>query len=120
MYRTTGYTYIFLSTLDVHQLYHNVIVISRSIRELETQLEKQQATRKYIAEFLMKREEWKEHERQLMEEENRRILEFSRHQQDREQKRMEEKRVREEANAAMQNKVRELARSMSMYSQGVV
>ena len=50
--------------------------------------------------------QWKEHERELMEEENRRILEFSHQQQEREEVRMEEAKKQEQAMAAVQQKVR--------------
>jgi hypothetical protein len=49
--------------------------------------------------------QWKEHERQLMEEENRRILEFSKQQQAREEARMAEKKAEEEAKAAVQEQL---------------
>ena len=49
--------------------------------------------------------QWREYERQLMEEENRRILEFSQQQQAREEERMEQRRLQEEAMAAMQQQV---------------
>ena len=65
-------------------------------------LEKQRATQEYIRDFIRKREEWKEHERQLMEEENRRILEFSHQQQAREDERMADLREKEEAKARVQ------------------
>ena len=42
-----------------------------------------------------------------MEEENRRILEFSKHQQAREETRMAEKKAEEEAKAAVQNQLSE-------------
>lgn len=49
--------------------------------------------------------QWKQHERQLMEEENERILEFARQQQKREEDRMEKKKQQEESMAAVQTKV---------------
>ncbi len=76
-----------------------------SPRELEARFEKQQATQRYIEEFLRKREEWREHEREEMEEENQRILEFSRQQQDREQRRMDDRKQQEEAKALVQQQV---------------
>lgn len=50
--------------------------------------------------------QWKEHERKLMEEENERILEFAKLQQQREEDRMEKKRLLEEGMAAVQHKVK--------------
>lgn len=76
-------------------------------REAEARLERQKATQNYVAEFLKKREEWKEHERMQMEEENRRILEFSRIQQEREEERMKLSKAFEESKAAVQNKLAE-------------
>lgn len=52
--------------------------------------------------------QWKEHERKLMEEENERILEFAKLQQQREEDRMEKKRLLEEGMAAVQHKVNPL------------
>lgn len=74
---------------------------------MKVRLEKQQATQEYIRDFITKREEWKEHERQLMEEENRRILEFSHQQQAREEERMANQREREEAKARVQAQLAE-------------
>ncbi len=51
--------------------------------------------------------QWKEHEREQMEEENRKILEFSHQQQAREEARMASKKEQEEAMAAMQMKLAE-------------
>ena len=69
---------------------------------MKARLEKQQATQEYIRDFLKKREEWKEHERQMMEEENRRILDFSHQQQAREEDRMANLRAKEEAKSRVQ------------------
>ena len=52
--------------------------------------------------------QWKEHERKLMEEENERILEFAKLQQQREEDRMEKKRLLEEGMAAVQHEVNPL------------
>ena len=60
--------------------------------------------------------QWKEHEREQMEEENRRILEFSRQQQVREGARMEEAKKQEQAMAAVQQKVRFCTFDSSHYS----
>ena len=74
--------------------------------ERERYLEKQHATRSYVEEFKRQRESWKEKERQRMEEENRRIMEFSKLQSQREGARMEAKREVEEARSRVQKEVR--------------
>eukprot|EP00794_Sanderia_malayensis_P019520 gene19520-21450_t len=74
-------------------------------KELESRLEKQKATQKYIEEFMKKREEWKEYERNQMEEENRKILEFAKQQQEREEERMMKKKEKESAMSAVQQKL---------------
>ncbi|UJR14027.1 hypothetical protein I4U23_001026 [Adineta vaga] len=66
-------------------------------REMERKFERQRATREFIAEFKQKREEWKVMERQRMEEENRRIQEYGRTQEKRQEVAKAEKRAREEA-----------------------
>ena len=68
-------------------------------------MEKKHATRRYVDEFKKKRQEWKDQEKQRLEEENVRILEFARMQQAREEDRMESKRQEEEAKALVQAKV---------------
>lgn len=65
--------------------------------EMERKLERQRATREFIVEFKRKREEWKAMERQRMEEENIRIKEYAKTQEQREQVAKAEKRAREEA-----------------------
>lgn len=49
--------------------------------------------------------QWKAHEKEQMEEENRKILEFSQQQEAREEARMAVKKQQEEAMAAVQNKL---------------
>lgn len=49
--------------------------------------------------------QWRERERQMMEEENRKILEYARQQQQNEEARMEEKRLKEEASDSVYKKV---------------
>ncbi|UJR33162.1 hypothetical protein I4U23_020618 [Adineta vaga] len=66
-------------------------------RETERKLERQRATRDFIAEFKTKREQWKIMERQRMEEENRRIKEYARTQEQRQEVAKAEKRARENA-----------------------
>lgn len=74
-------------------------------RERELQFAKQKVTQKYIKEFKEARDQWKELERQRMEEENRKILEFAHLQKEREEMQMEEKKAREESMARVQNQV---------------
>ena len=74
-------------------------------RERELYLEKQNATRRYMDEFKSKRQEWKHMEKDRLEEENHRILEFATLQQAREEDRMESKRQAEEAKSLVQDKV---------------
>ena len=52
---------------------------------MERKLERQRATREFIAEFKRKREEWKAMERQRMEEENHRIKEYAKTQEQRQE-----------------------------------
>ena len=66
---------------------------------------KQKATQAYISEFKKAREEWKIRERQRMEEENMKIREFARLQQQREQERMESKKAKEASMARVQQAV---------------
>lgn len=49
--------------------------------------------------------QWKQHEKELMEEENHRILEFARLQQQREEERMEKQKQQEEEMATVQRSV---------------
>ena len=74
-------------------------------REREIDFEKKQATRRYVDEFKKKREEWKQQERQRLEQENERIKEYASMQQAREEERMESKRQEEEAKAVVQDRV---------------
>ena len=74
-------------------------------REIERRLEQQHATQQYVQEFLAKREGWKKLEKEQMEEENARILEFAKQQQAREEERQMKMKEREEAKAAVQKKL---------------
>jgi hypothetical protein len=65
--------------------------------EMERKLERQRATREFIADFKRKREEWKAMERQRMEEENHRIKEYAKTQEQRQEVAKAEKRARGEA-----------------------
>lgn len=60
-------------------------------KEHEYELEKKRVTQAYIEEYLQNREIWKAEEKQKMEEENQRIMEFSRLVSDRENKYLQEK-----------------------------
>jgi len=71
-------------------------------REQEMRLEKQLATQKFIEEFKQKREEWKRLERERLEEENRKVLEFADRQQVRENARMAAQQEAENAKAVVQ------------------
>ena len=66
---------------------------------------KQHATKRYIDEFKLAREDWKKKEKDRLEEENMQILKFASMQQVREEERMENKRAQEEAMAAVQKNV---------------
>ena len=74
-------------------------------RERELALQKQKATQRFIEDFKRAREQWKELEKQRMEEENRRILEFAQQQQSREMERMAKKKEKESSMAAVQQAV---------------
>ncbi len=75
-------------------------------REREAQLEKQQATKRYIDEFKTAREDWKRAEKAKLEEENRRIKEFADQQRLREQAQQAAKLEMEEAKDRVRAKVR--------------
>merc|ERR1712178_251656 len=64
--------------------------------EQERRLEKQKATRAYIAEFKQKRDQWKAEELARQQAENNKILEFAAMQTNREADRMQAARDREE------------------------
>ncbi|XP_065841752.1 meiosis-specific nuclear structural protein 1-like [Oscarella lobularis] len=74
-------------------------------REIERKLTQQKATQRYIEDFLGAREEWKKREREEMEKENQKILEFAKERQMREEERMAQKKVQEEAKASVQNQL---------------
>ena len=75
------------------------------IRERELALTKQKATQQFIEDFKHARDQWKELERQRMEEENKRILEFAHVQQQREAARMSQKKAKEDSMAKVQQAV---------------
>jgi hypothetical protein len=64
---------------------------------MERKMERQRATREFISEFQRKREDWKAMERQRMEEENLRIKEYAKTQEQRQEVAKAEKRAREQA-----------------------
>jgi hypothetical protein len=74
-------------------------------RERELALQKQKATQQFISDFKQARDQWKEIERQRMEEENRKIMEFARVQQEREADRMSKKKEKEQGMAKVQQAV---------------
>nr|KAG5707301.1 hypothetical protein BaRGS_000075 [Batillaria attramentaria] len=66
-------------------------------RELEREMGKKKLTQKYIAEFKKARDEWKQKEKEKMEEENRKIAAFARMQRDRESDQAAQKQAKEDA-----------------------
>lgn len=66
-------------------------------RERQLKLEKVRATQQHIEEFKRQQAEWRHMEQDKMEAENRRIMEFAKHQQQMEENRMAKIREREEA-----------------------
>lgn len=75
-------------------------------RERQLRLEKITATQRYIEEFKSQQTEWRLMEREKMEAENRRILEFASYQQHKEKSRMEKVREREQAKEHLHQMVR--------------
>ncbi|WAR11219.1 MNS1-like protein [Mya arenaria] len=71
-------------------------------RERELALRKQKATQEFIQDFKAAREQWKILEKQRMEEENRKIMEFARVQKAREGERMAQKKAKEDSMAKVQ------------------
>lgn len=76
-------------------------------RERELALTKQRATQDFIRDFKRARENWKEQERQRMEEENRKIMEFARLQQERELERLSKKKEKDASMAKVQEALAE-------------
>ena len=81
-------------------------IIISFFRERELALQKQKATQAFIQDFKRAREQWKELERQRMEEENKKIMEFARLQQIREQERLSKKKEKDASMAKVQEAVR--------------
>ena len=78
---------------------------SFNCRELERQMQKRQATQKYISEFKASREAWKIEEKKKMEEENAKILAFARKMQEREAYLMSQKKEKDQAMDKVQEQV---------------
>lgn len=76
-------------------------------RELERKMLARQATREYVDEFKRQREAWKQAERERMEAENRRIVEYARVQQQRDERAKAEKKAREAHVEQLQQKLME-------------
>ena len=68
-------------------------------------MEKQRETKAYISQFVKEREEWRREEVARQEEENRRIEEFARMQDQRVQEVVEKKKGADEARDTIYNKV---------------
>lgn len=71
----------------------------------QLRLEKINTTRRYMEEFREQQAEWRRMELQNMEEENRRILDYARSQERREEDRMESTRRREQAKENLHKQV---------------
>ena len=74
-------------------------------RERQLRFEKITATQRYIEEFKKQQAEWRRMEREKMEKENRRIMEFAKYQQRKEEDRMASARRREKAKENLQKMV---------------
>lgn len=74
-------------------------------REQQLKLEKIRATQQHIEEFKRQRDEWRRQERERMEAENRRIMEFVSNQDTKKETRMNEMREREEAKENLRKQV---------------
>lgn len=68
-----------------------------SHREQQLRVEKIAATQRYVEEFKRQQAEWRQMEREKMDAENRRIVEYTEYQQRREEDRMTKVRERENA-----------------------
>jgi hypothetical protein len=74
-------------------------------REVERKLRARQATKEYIEEFKRVREDWKQRERVALENENRKIQEYAREQQAREDAQKVQKKQKEEASDKLQQQL---------------
>lgn len=75
-------------------------------RQQQLRMEKVLATQRHIEEFREQQAEWRRMERERMEEENQRIMEYACHQQQREEDKMAKVRVQEEEKQNLQKMVR--------------
>lgn len=80
-------------------------VYTLTSREQQLKLEKIRATQQHIEEFKRQRDEWRRQERERMEAENRRIMEFVSNQDTKKESRMNEMREREEAKDNLRKQV---------------
>lgn len=80
-------------------------VYAYTSREQQLKLEKIRATQQHIEEYKRQRDEWRRQERERMEAENRRIMEFVSNQDNQKQNRMNEMREREEAKDNLRKQV---------------
>jgi hypothetical protein len=72
---------------------------------MERKMLSQKVTREYVDEFKRQRELWKQHEREIMENENKRILEYSRIQRQRDDSLKAYKQAKEEAMGKVQQQL---------------
>ena len=79
-------------------------------KEKEIRVEKQQATKRFVEEFMEKREEWKRMQRACLEQENQRILKYASMQKNRKDERLAELREREKARSEMLEQISEKIR----------
>jgi len=99
--------------MEYEEFLKNKLMIDDMVRKINEEdeqeklrrLEKQKATRAYIAEFKAKRELWKKEEQQRQDEENEKLLKFAAMQTNRENARMAQVREREEKLSILQQKL---------------
>lgn len=99
--------------MEYEEFLKNKLMIDDMVRKINEEdgqeklrrLEKQRATRAYIAEFKAKRELWKKEEQQRQDEENEKLLKFAAMQTNRENARMAQVREREEKLSTLQHKL---------------
>lgn len=82
-------------------------------RELQLRLEKVTTTQRYIEDFKTQQAEWRHMEREKVEAENRRIIEFAQYQQRKEEDRMAKVREREQEKEILHKMVHESSPSGS-------
>ena len=99
--------------MEYEEFLKNKLMIDDMVRKINEEdekekirrLEKQKATRQYIAEFKAKRELWKKEEQQRQDEENKKLLKFAAMQTTRENARMQQVRDREEKLSKLQEQL---------------